>query len=146
MNSELTMRGIPSEGLDAAFQAEETRKSDLILQATLLRERGQEEEASRAFAEAAAVEERLRDRCLELDLGEKASVHAFSAAACWARAGDFYHALVLCDQLLARDGLPERLRRRVAEYAGTLRARRSEWYAALLAGEERREEEAAPSR
>ena len=142
MNNEPPLRGIPSSGLDALFQADETRKSDLILQAALLRERRQDEEAAGASAEAAAIEERLRDRCLELGLTEKSFVHAFSAASCWARAGDFYHALVLCDQLLAREGLPDRLRRRVQEYAGALRARRSEWYAALLMKEERRETEA----
>ena len=138
--------GISRQGLDDAFQVEETRKSDLILRAALLREQGQEEEAADSFAEAAAIEERLRDECQARGLLPKSLVHAFSAAGCWAQAGDFHHALVLCDQLLARTDLSDRLRRRVQEYAETLRARRSEWYAALLVREEQRETEAAPSR
>lgn len=125
-------KGISRQGLDEAFQVEETRKSDLILQASLLREQGQDEAAFLKFAEAAAIEERLRDRCEALGLLPKSFVHGFSAAGCWAQAGDFHHALTLCDGLLARADLPDRLRRRVEEYAATLRTRRSEWYAALL--------------
>lgn len=132
MNSERPMKGIPYAGLDAAFEAEETRKSDLMLQASLLREQGQDEDAAMKFAEAAAIEERLRDQCQAQRLLPKSFVHGFSAAGCWAQAGDFHHALTLCNQLLARTDLPDRLRRRVEEYAATLRTRRSEWYAALL--------------
>lgn len=132
MNSERPMKGISQQGLDEAFQAEETRKSDLMLQASLLRERGQDEASAANFAEAAAIEERLRDQCQAQGLLPKSFVHAFSAAGCWAQAGDFYHALTSCDQLLARTDLPDRLRRRVGDYAATLRTRRSEWYAALL--------------
>ena len=132
MNDEQPMRGISRQGLDAAFEAEETRKSELILQASLLREQGDEETSSMKFAEAAAIEERLRDQCRAQGLVPKSFVHAFSAAGCWARAGDFHHSLMLCDELLARVDVPDRLRRRVGKYASTLRTRRSEWYAALL--------------
>ena len=125
-------RGISREGVDAAFEADEIRKSDLILQAHLLRERGEGEQSWEKFAEAAAIEERLRDRSAELGLMEKFYVHAFSAAGCWAKAGDFHHALTLCDALLARPELPERLRRRVQEYADAIRAQRNAWFAELL--------------
>ena len=135
------MRSISRQGLDAAFQTDETHKSDLVLQAALLWEQGQEEQSAVQFAEAAVIEERLRDRCGELGLVEKSFVHAFSAASCCARAGDFYHALALCDRLLAHTDLPERLRRRVGEYAATLRSRRSEWYAGLLTNEAAQEQE-----
>ena len=117
-------KGISRAGVDAAFEADEIRKSDLILQAHLLREQGEGEEASEKFAEAATFEERLRDRCAELGLTEKLYVHAFSAASCWANAGDFHHAITLCDALLVRPELPDRLRLRVQQYVGTLRGRR----------------------
>ena len=132
MSDERPMRGISRQGLDEEFQAEETRKSNLMLQAALLREQGQDEAAADKFAETAAIEERLRDQCEAQALMPKSLVHAFSAAGCWAQAGDFHHALTLCDGLLARADVPDRLRRRVEEYAATLRTRRSEWYAALL--------------
>lgn len=132
MSDERPMKGISIRGQDAAFQAEETHKSDLILQATLLREQGQSEEASRKFAEAAAIEEQLRDRCTELGLIEKFFIHAFSAAGCWAKAGDFYHAITLCDDLLARPDMTDRLRRHIQEYADTLRARRDVLFADIM--------------
>lgn len=132
MNGERPMNGISRGGLDAAFEAEETRKSELILQASLLHKQGDDEAAAPKFAEAATIEERLRDQCRAHGLVPKSFVHAFSAAGCWARAGDFYHSLMLCDELLARTDLPDRLRARVGGYAATLRTRRSEWYAALL--------------
>ena len=136
MNNERFGKGIIREGLDAAFQSEETQKSDLILQAALLREQGQSEEASRRYAEAAAIEEKLRDRCTELGLTEKFFIHAFSAAGCWAKAGDFYHAITLCNDLLKRADLPERLRARVQEYADTLRDRRDALFADIMRARE----------
>lgn len=44
---------------------------------------------------------------------EKAFVHRYSAASCWAQAADFHHALSVCDGLLDRADLPERLRQRI---------------------------------
>jgi len=63
---------------------------------------------------------------------EKSFLHWFSAASCWAQAGDFYHAIALCDDLLARADLPERLRQRIQEYAHTIRIRRAQWYEELI--------------
>jgi hypothetical protein len=83
------------------------------------------------FAEAASLEERLADACEEARLVEKSFVHRFSAGGCWAQAGDFYHANRICDTLLGRADLPERLRVRVQDYAHVLRQRRSEWYSSL---------------
>jgi hypothetical protein len=117
--------------LDAAFEADEARKSNLILEAQLLREQQQDEAAASRFAQAAAMEERLSDLCEEKGLVEKSLVHRFSAASCWAQAGNFYQALMLCDGLLARADLPDRLRQRVRNYAHTLRVRRAQWYAGL---------------
>jgi hypothetical protein len=125
-------RGISRKGLDAAFEAEEAHKSDLILEARLLRERQQDEAAAEKFAQAAKIEERLSDICDAKGLLEKSHVHRFSAASCWAQAGNFYRAITLCDDLLGRPDLPDRLRRRVQNYADTLRARRAQWYAGLV--------------
>jgi len=124
-------RGISRLGLDAAFEAEETRKSSLILEAQLLREQQQDETAAEKFAQAAEIDERLSDLCEARGLVEKSFVHRFSAASCWAQAGNFYRALALCDGLLARADLSHRLRQRVEEYAAAIRARRSQWYKAL---------------
>jgi hypothetical protein len=103
-----------------------------MLEAELLREQGQDEAAAEKFAQAAEIEERLSDLCEAKGLVEKSFVHRFSAASCWAQAGDFYHAIALCDDLLARAALPDRLRQRVHDYAQTLRARRARWYAELV--------------
>lgn len=119
-------------GLDPSFEIEETNKSNLLLQASLLREQGQEEAAS-LFAKAAAIEEHLADSAARKNLMEKSFVHRFSAASSWAQAGNFYQAIVICDMLLATPGIPERLKRRVQDYADTLRSRRADWQTQLIA-------------
>jgi hypothetical protein len=124
-------RGISRRGLDATFDQQEVRKSNLILEARLLRDQRQDEAAADRFAEAASIEECLADNCEKARLVEKSFVHRFSAVGCWAQAGDFYHAIRLCDDLLDRADLPERLRNRVQDYSQALRQRRSEWYSDL---------------
>jgi hypothetical protein len=129
--SQQPARGINRQVVDAAFEADESRKSNLILAARLLREQTEDEAASRKFAEAAELEERLGERCTAQGLREKAWVHRFSAASCWAQAGNFYQSLSMCDDLLADADLPDRLRQRIQDYGDTLRARRAQWYAGL---------------
>src|SRR5437016_14434852 len=58
---------------------------------------------------------RVREVAADGDRVEKSFVHRFSAAHCWAQAGNFYRALALCDGLLARADLSHRLRQRVEE-------------------------------
>jgi hypothetical protein len=130
--SEQPTRGFSRHGLDAAFEAEEARKSTLMLEAQLFREQQQDEPAANKFAQAAEIEERLSDICEAKGLTEKSFIHRFSAASCWAQAGDFYHAIRLCDSLLSRQDLTSRLRQRIQEYASALRARRAQWYESLL--------------
>ena len=130
--SESSSRGIPQSGLGEAFLAEEARKSRLILEGRLLRQRQQPEAAAAKFAEAAAIEEQLGETCAEQELREKSFVHYFSAASCWAQAGNFYEAISLCDQLLAADDLPDPLRARIEHYADALRNRRAQWYGELV--------------
>jgi len=129
--SQQPARGISRQGLDAVFEADEVRKSNLILEAQLLREQERYDEAAAKFAQAAMIEESLSNICETKKLMEKSFVHCFSAASCWAQAGNFYHAIALCDYLLACDDLPNRLRQRVYDYAHTLRVRRTQWYAEL---------------
>jgi hypothetical protein len=125
-------QGISRKGIDETFESDEARKSELILRARLLREEQQYEAAAARFAQAAEIEERLSDLCEAKGLTEKAFMHRFSAASCWAQAGNFYDAIALCDYLLSQERLPERLRQRVDEYVQTLRVRRAEWYAGLV--------------
>jgi len=130
--SQQLARGISRKGLDVAFEADEERKSNLILKAQLLREQEMEDEAAAKFAQAAMIEERLSYICEAKGLIEKSFVHRFSAASCWAQAGNFYYAIALCDDLLVCDDLPDRLRQRVHNYAHTLRVRRTQWYTELM--------------
>jgi len=126
-------RGISRAGLDASFTAEEMQKSSLLLQAKWAREQGFDGEAARLFAEAAALEESLADASAARGLKERSQMHYFSAASCWAQAGDFHHAITLCERLLAADNLTDRLRARVADYASILRERRARWYSEVVA-------------
>jgi hypothetical protein len=124
--------GVNRQGVDATFEAAETRKSQLLLAAQLLRAQQQSGAAAEKCAEAAAIEEQLRNQCFTKGLKDKAFVHGFSAASCWAQAGDFHHAIVLCQELLTHADLPERLRHRIDVYAKTLHTRRAQWYEALI--------------
>jgi hypothetical protein len=129
------VRGISCEGFDASDLADQTRKSNLLLEGRLLEAQGQFDAAAEKFATAAEIEERLTARCRELGLREERWVHAVSAVGCWARAGNFYTALRLGDELLADPDLTERLRRHVQAFQDTIRAKRREWGEKALAAE-----------
>jgi hypothetical protein len=125
--------GVSRQGLDDAFEGEEIYKSNLILEAQLLRAQQRLDEAAAKMALAAEIEERLGTLCEEKGLKDKAWVHLFSAVSCWAQAGNFHSAITLGDELVARPDLPARLRQRVLEYTQSLRLRRSQWSEALVA-------------
>jgi hypothetical protein len=125
------IQAISRAGLDVAFAADEARKSNLILEAQLLREQARADEAVYRFAEAAQIEESLSQRCAAQGLIEKSFLHRFSALSLWAQAGNFYQAITLGDELLAAPALPERLRERIWTYTNTLRSRRARWYEEL---------------
>jgi hypothetical protein len=118
-------------GLDDAFAAAEIRKSNLILEGQMLEAQQRMDEAARWFAEAAVQEELLAEKCATRGLTAKAALHRYSAASCWARAGNFYQAILLCDDLLHRPDLGEPLRQRIQEYAQALRSRRAQWLTGL---------------
>ncbi|MGH9844467.1 MAG: hypothetical protein ACREEM_37575, partial [Blastocatellia bacterium] len=61
----MNRQGINRTGLEAAFEAEEARKSNLILEAQLLREQARADEAVAKFAEAARIEESLGQHCAD---------------------------------------------------------------------------------
>jgi hypothetical protein len=124
---ERPLRGISREGLDEAFEAEEIRKSNLILEAHLLRDLQRVDEAAAKLAEAAPIEERLGAECEAKGLLEKSWVHRYSAACCWAKAGNLLRAIALADELLARNDLPDRLRQSIHDYVRSLRSRRAQW-------------------
>lgn len=124
-------QAIERADLDAAFEADEVCRSNLILEAQLLRERGWADEAARKFAEAAQIEESLSQRCAAQGLIEKSFLHRFSALSLWAQAGAFYQAIALGDELLASPALPERLRQRIQTYSDKLRTWRAHWYEEL---------------
>lgn len=124
--------GIDRHGLDASFDADEALKSNLIMEAQLLTAQQQPDAAADRFAQAAEIEERLSARCANQGLREKSWVHFFSAASCWARAGDFHTAIRLGEQLQAEAGLPPRLRQRIHEFTDTIRKRRTQWSAGLV--------------
>lgn len=116
---------------DSTFAADEALKSNLLLEAQLLRARGETDEAAVKFARAAELEERLSEACLTMGLRAEAWVHRFSAAGCWAQAGNFHEAILLGDDLLAQPDLAPKLRERVQEYTSALRRRREQWSAGL---------------
>jgi hypothetical protein len=82
-------------------------------------------DAPACFAQIAPLEEALaRDVPNEPHLRPHWRIHLFSAASCWAKAGQFSRAVPLCDELLADPDAPPRFRQDVAEY-------RARWAAAL---------------
>jgi len=117
-------QGIDRHGLDVEFVADEVLKSNLILEGQLLNDRQQPDLAADRFAQAAEIEERLSRQCKSAGLNEKSWLHLFSAASCWARAGNFHEAICLGDELLAQEQLLPRLRQQVQEFTETLRQRR----------------------
>ncbi|MGH9839394.1 MAG: hypothetical protein ACREEM_11485 [Blastocatellia bacterium] len=123
--------GINRIGLNATFEADEARKSNLILEAQLLREQARADEAVANFAEAARIEESLGQRCAAQGLVEKSLLHRFSALSLWAQAGNFYQAIALGDGLLASPDLTARQRQRIQTYTNTIRLRRARWYEEL---------------
>jgi hypothetical protein len=138
-------RAIPCDGLDDAFRAEDSRKSNLLLEGRLLDAQGEFDAAAEKYAAAAGIEEHLAARCRELGLRELAWLHHRSAVGCWARAGNFYTALRLGDELLADPELTDRLRHHVQAFQDTIRARRREWAERVLAAEAAEAEARVPA-
>ena len=129
--SQSARKGIDRQGLDCVFDADEALKSNLILEAQLLSDQQQPDAAADRFAQAAEIEERLSEWCAVQGLQEKSRMHLFSAASCWARAGDFHTAIGLAEQLQSQTGLSPRLKQQIQEFIQTLRQRRRQLGAGL---------------
>lgn len=113
------------------FSEEEIRKSNLLLQAALLRDQGDLEQASERFAAAAEIEERLAADAETRHEWEKALRLRYSAASGWAYAGDFHHALALLRTLEAHAETPPALRTRIYAFAERVQAQREQWHQSL---------------
>ncbi len=119
---------ISRKGLSEAFIQLETETSNLILAANLLKQSKRPGEAAEKFARAARLEEQLFHELETKKLLDKYLSHFFSAASCWAQAGNIYQALSMCNELLERTTLPPRFRQMVQEYRDTLQTRRDQWF------------------
>lgn len=113
--------------------SEERRKSNLLLQAALLRDQGDMEQAAALFATVAEIEERL---AAEAD-ARNDSGHAlrswYSAASAWAHAGDFHHALTLLRALQQRPDVPSALKARINVFSEKVQEQRELWRQTLQA-------------
>jgi hypothetical protein len=130
--SERVPQEIDRNGLGAPFVADETLKSNLIVEGQLLSAQDQPDAAADRVAQAAEIEERLSARRAAQGLAEETWVHRFSAASCWARAADFHTAIGLGEELLSQADLPPRLRQRVEEFTLALRQWRRQWGTGLV--------------
>ena len=67
------------------------------------------------------------DELLALGLLDLYYIHRFSAASCWAQAGNLYQAMQICEELLDGFELKAPLRQRIAGYLGVLENRVDQW-------------------
>lgn len=121
------MKAIDRSGLSTAFEQDEQYKSNLILEANMLKAQGQYTQASQRFALAAEIEERLARELRQLGNRDKAFHHAFSAVSCWAQAGDLYRAQTSGMDLLSQVDLSANNRERLETFLQTLSKQTVEW-------------------
>jgi tetratricopeptide (TPR) repeat protein len=130
---------ISRSGLSEAYRQRERQKSDLILEANLLKQQGLYPQAPNQFAAAADLEEELAADLTTSGHVDKAFIHHFSAISCWTQAGDLHRALQLGEDLLAQETLSPAQRQQVAAYLETLQSRMiqwmSQWTPALVAAD-----------
>ena len=122
---------INREGLSEEFAKGEEQVSGFILEGYLLKQQERFDEASDKYAQAAQLEEALCAELSKKGLMDKYYSHFFSAASCWAQAGNIHQAIWMINQLLQYTNVPERLRKRVEEYQQVLRAQRKQWFTFL---------------
>jgi len=114
-------------GLSARFIQDEKETSRLILEANLLKSQQRRKESARKFAQAALLEMKNCDELLALGLLDLYYIHRFSAASCWAQAGNLYQAMQICEELLESFELKPPLRQRIAGYLDVLETRVEQW-------------------
>jgi hypothetical protein len=113
---------------DAGYREKTAHKSNLSIEAWILRETGYLEEAATKFAEAGRLEEELQCFCLEHGFIQKSFVHAFSSVYCWVYAGDTHHALVLCENIFKQKGLTEPLKQKAEQLLDSLHKTRKQYW------------------
>lgn len=111
--------------------SDEVRLSNYLLEAQLLRAKGEVDEASDRFAVAAELGEQIAEAAIAAGDRETGWKHLFSAISCWAQAGNFYAAIHLADDLLDDAGLTPQIRTQVADFVSTIRSRRNQLAAGL---------------
>lgn len=119
--------GIPRATLSDAYKRQEREKSNLILEANLLRQQGLYPQAAHKFAAAAVIEEALAHELVQTQHLDKAFFHHFSALSCWTQAGDLHRALLLGEMMLQTNTLSIAQREQVANYLQTLQQRMTQW-------------------
>ena len=122
---------ISRKGLSKKFAKGEEQVSGLILEGYLLKQQERFEDAADKYAQAAKLEEELCTELFQKGLVHKYYSHFFSAASCWAQAGNIHQAIWMANQLLQYSDIPERLRKQVEGYQRVLRTRREQWFAFL---------------
>ena len=131
--------GISRADLPDSYRHQERQKSNLILEANLLKQQGLYPQAAHKFAAAAEIEEELAAQLVQANHLDKAFFHHFSALSCWTQAGDLHRALLLGEMLLQTNTLSVDQRDQVTYYLQTLQNRMtqwmSQWTAALVAAD-----------
>ena len=113
--------------LSDLYRHQERQKSNLILEANLLKQQGLYPQAAHKFAAAAMVEEELARQLVQSEYLDKAFFHHFSALSCWTQAGDLHRALLLGEMLLQTQTLSADQRAQVSQYLQTLQSRMAQW-------------------
>jgi len=126
---------ISRRGLSVRFIQDEKETSRLTLEANLLKSQHRRKEATRKFAQAARLEMRNSDELLALGLLDLYYIHRFSAASCWAQAGNIYQAIQMCEELLDRFDLKTPLRQRITRYLDVLETRVDQWLTSYASDE-----------
>jgi hypothetical protein len=106
---------------EESIQRLQGQKSDLLLEAQMLQGMGRTEEAIARFAQAAPMEERIAAYREKTGEKELAARHLFSAAACWAKAGNLHNAILLFNALHDDPDTPGRLKVDALLFADRLR-------------------------
>lgn len=106
---------------EESIQRLQGEKSNLLLEAQMLQAMRRPEEAIARFALAASIEERIAASREKIGEKEIAARHRFSAAVCWAKAGNLHNAILLFDALNRSTDTPGRLKVDALLFADRLR-------------------------
>jgi hypothetical protein len=120
-------RGIAYKPLPEDLFVIEKEKSQLLLEAHMLKTQSQLSEAADRFAQAARYEEQLMEWAAAQGLDDLYYLHSFSALSCWAQAGDPHRALQMSHTLLDSVQLTKAQRAQLQNYKQRLEQRWISW-------------------